>query len=185
MPFSWLQIETDCSLALLTGCQTRWGSQIAAIIRVAAGQVSNAHLAFSEGSSTSWTPDSQRLSQIHVEWPKAPGAESAAFQSEPQGAGVRFSKVDQVLWQFGKLVALYKGIGHMVVSLERWWAKMEQKLFLVAYALVANAAWSMHTASTLPATLQTCMSLFEAVQKTETSSLKSWQTTSPAVAASA
>ena len=101
--------------------------------------------------------------RLHVEWPKAPGAESAAFQSEPQGAGVRFSKVDQVLWQFGKLVALYKGVDHMVVNLERWWAKMEQKLFLVAYALVANAAWSMHTASTLPATLQTCMSFFEAI----------------------
>ena len=34
VPFEWLLEEMDNPLALLTGCQTRWGSQVAAIIRL-------------------------------------------------------------------------------------------------------------------------------------------------------
>lgn len=34
VPFSWLQAELTRPLAVLTGCRTRWGSQIAAIIRL-------------------------------------------------------------------------------------------------------------------------------------------------------
>ena len=34
VPFEWLLLEMDHSLALLTGCLTRWGSQVAAIIRL-------------------------------------------------------------------------------------------------------------------------------------------------------
>lgn len=34
VPMTWLQAEMDRPLALLTGCLTRWGSQVAAIIRL-------------------------------------------------------------------------------------------------------------------------------------------------------
>lgn len=34
VPFEWLLMEMDHPMALLTGCLTRWGSQVAAIIRL-------------------------------------------------------------------------------------------------------------------------------------------------------
>ena len=45
------------------------------------------------------------------------------------------ARLDQVLEQFAKLAAHYLGVEYMEASLEKRWAKMDQKLFLVAYVL--------------------------------------------------
>ena len=45
------------------------------------------------------------------------------------------ARLDQVLEQYGHLLNHFSGTDHMLISLEKRWAKMEQKLFLLAYVL--------------------------------------------------
>lgn len=45
------------------------------------------------------------------------------------------ARLDQVLQQYAHLAAHYNHVPHMMNSLEKRWAKMDQKLFLVAFVL--------------------------------------------------
>ncbi|DBA85913.1 TPA: hypothetical protein ACH3X1_005457 [Trebouxia sp. C0004] len=161
-------------LALLTGCLTRWGSQVAAIIRLLEFKSAMMIVLFRSKQDILDTIDrkhardtaAQILKDAQSDFMWA-GLEHMVQNLLPLRVSVRVlesdsARLDQVIWQFGKLAALYKGIDHMLVSLENRWAKMDQKLSLVAYALhparQRKTRWSLHTTSTLPPTPQTCTS---------------------------
>lgn len=147
VPFAWLQAEMSRPLALLTGCKTRWGSQVAAIMRLLQFRAAMQVLLLRRKQDI--------LNTIKDREPRAraeqilTSAESRFFWIElenlvqnllPLRISVRTleadaARLDQVLWQFAKLAAHYRGIDHMMASLEKRWAKMEQKLFLVAFVL--------------------------------------------------
>lgn len=145
VPFSWLQAEMKCPLALLTGCLTRWGSQVAAIIRLLESAMmivlfrSKQDILDTIDGKVARDTAAQILKDAQSDFMWA-GLEHMVQNLLPLRVTVRVlesdsARLDQVIWQFGKLAALYKGIDHMLVSLEKRWAKMDQKLFLVAYAL--------------------------------------------------
>lgn len=145
--FSYLQAEMDRPLALLTGCLTRWGSQVAALIRLLQfkdamrvvllrkkalilGGIKNRQsrdtairvlgYAESDGFWTDVTHMVQNLLPLRI----------ALRTVESDSA-----RLDQVMEQYGNLAHHYSGTDHMMQTIEYRWAKMDQKLFLLAYVL--------------------------------------------------
>ncbi|KAL3158881.1 hypothetical protein ABBQ32_14142 [Trebouxia sp. C0010 RCD-2024] len=147
VPFSWLLAEMDHPLALLTGCLTRWGSQVAALIRllqfkeamqVVLGRRKQEILdMLAKKEQRTRASDLFHLAQSDYFWLQLADMIQKLL---PVRIAVRVleadsARLDDVLEQFGRLANHFSYSTLMTHSLEKRWFKMDHKLFLLAYVL--------------------------------------------------
>ena len=147
VPFEWLLAEMDTPIALLTGCLTRWGSQVAAIIRLLQFKTAMGVVLFrrkDEILDTLAKKDQRQKADAILSVAQRDSFWSALAHLVQNLLPVRIAlrvlesdsaRLDTVLEQFGHMAHHFSYSQHMMVSLEKRWAKMDQKLFLVAYVL--------------------------------------------------
>lgn len=146
-PFSLLQAEMPMPLALLTGCLTRWGSQVAALIRLCQfKQAMKVALIKYKDKILANIKDREPRERAKILLEHAQSdffwidVETLIQNLLPLRISLKTlesdtARLDQVMEQYGNLANHFSGLGHMMASLEYRWAKADQKLFLVAYAL--------------------------------------------------
>lgn len=147
VPFAWLSEEMENPLALLTGCLTRWGSQVAAIIRL---------LQFKKAMRVVLLKKKDEILDTIAKKDQRQKAEQLLSVAEtdafwhglqlmvsdmlPIRVALRHlesdsARMDQVLEQFGSLANHFSYSKSMTEAVEMRWSKMDQRLFLLAYAL--------------------------------------------------
>ena len=146
-PFSWLQAEMLKPMALLTGCLTSWGSQVAALMRLCQFETAmrvvlmrRKHLILEAIKDK----DSRARADLILSRAQTDGFWTEVKHMIQNLLPLRISlrklesdsaRLDQVLEEFGLLANHFSGVDHMMDSLEKRWTKMDQKLFLIAYVL--------------------------------------------------
>jgi len=147
VPFAWLSEEMENPLSLLTGCLTRWDSQIAAIIRllqfnkamrVVLLRRKNEILAtIAKKDQRDKASELLSVAETDLFWH---GLQQMVQNILPIRVALRSveadsARLDQVLEQYGSLANHFSYSESMTAALEKRWSKMDQGLFLLAYTL--------------------------------------------------
>ena len=143
MPFAWLSEEMEHPLALLTGCPTRWDSQVAAIIRLLQFKKAmrvillkkNEDILATIGKKDQQEKAEQLLSVAETDtfWH---GLQLMVADMLPiKHLESDSARLDQVLEQFGSLANHFSYSKSITEAVEVRWSKINQRLFLLAYAL--------------------------------------------------
>lgn len=147
VPFAWLSEEMENPLSLLTGCLTRWDSQIAAIIRllqfkkamrgVLLRRKDEILATIAKKAQRDKASELLSVAETDLFWH---GLQQMVQNMLPIRVALRSvesdsARLDQVLEQYGSLANHFSYSESMTAALEKRWSKMDQGLFLLAYTL--------------------------------------------------